>query len=385
MHRLKNQGSIFCVALFLLLSSLTLLFFAGSFSGVARIQKSAKYIADYSNTHSNQTVSLVVNEKERSISSAQLKTEFYDTYGVFGEKRSFFYPCANSLHEKEVYFDFAPDNLLSFIVADDFECFEYNGLYRHYYLPIDLMFDNFLGQEPFDSFCFISVRDASMILKTKGITCTESSLRFLLGTEICISIGGTSTKFRIINIFLETGWYVSAFEKALGPCVIAFASLPNGIENEACYFLDSKEYENYYILKSIQRNYDAGSGLYLFSFSNVDIMFDKKLASAFCYKTGLEWLSYFLFSVSASLLFFFGILLYRFLKEWLSLPRCLMTFALSLAPYLIFWVLYYIKNDAAFFSYISTAFYFFAEIMLVICLFITPLLAKRRNVLPIKL
>ena len=366
----KNAAFIFCILL-----SFFLLFPAGINNNNTRIEK----IADYSSqvvsnfTKDKRYCCITVEATSDSGSLPSSDSEFHNLYGVFKQTNITFASSINADKKHDVRIRYASSGEsenLSFFYVGPVGTSPYNGHYKHYVYPTEVMFKDVRMYDISHYVVYISKTHADIILDDNGLlrnedgSHSEDSYRSLLKQFIPISIDGETFNFVIQNIYYESNYYYKGLHDVMGDFVIVSYYLPMNlrIEQKNMYFLTKYAYENKYFMNYINDVYSGKKFKVEINqyniLGNINVNF---LLSFYYSNTTSDSLSTALICVSAAILLFaiLYFLLYLNYKNKSKLHLRLSFFCIPFLPYIIFSFIARCTCDISLWSELSTKANFF--------------------------
>lgn len=363
--------------------SFSCLFPAGGFNKLTENEYLAEYASNIVNDHtkSKEYASLIVESKDSNkYQPLPTEIEFHNLFGVFGENKANYVGAVNADKRHSIFFkDILEDVNLSFIYIQNagFNNVEYNGAWKHEYYPLQLMFKGKHFFEDAFSFLYISQSQADLFLNKLGLEKNESNYESLIGTKIVILFDNIEYVWAIANIYLETNYFYDAIYDVMGNFVFGYNKYPNGINKQALYFLREHNFQNKYYFTYVKsqypmENYSYKIGTYNI-FDNFEVNNDLLIKAPFVNNTVSCLL--FAFSIIGIVLSCVFMYLVRYPKKIINIFPLL---AGLLVPYLIFYLIYFIKHNIFVFSYLSLSFYIIL-VLLVSSFFLIVFILNRRK------
>ena len=386
----------------LTLVSLTLVYFGGLFSPQTDLEKISSYASQVvlNNTKNKERICITAERKSKAGSLPDPETEFRNLYGVFAQRSITFSSVINPDKAHQITIGNNLSKNLSAMYVGPVGSMEYNGGYRHYIYPLELMFPDDKDYEKKTTtrnYAYISQSQADLILETilheekTNNTYSAESYKKLILNEYPFAVDGKLFDFGILNIYFERNYYYEGLSDAVGDFILTSYSFPNDLRKEQknLYFLNSNDYQNKYFMEYLNEVYSTDDYIlklnpfnlvgdynadFLMSFHNLDSNYS------------LEWLSTLLFIVAAAMLFV-NVLLYGYcvlLQKKKHKSDLIIFLPVVFIPYLIFTIIYFITKNSAFISDISSknnAIYIcvYAFLMILIYFSDASFIAKRKS------
>lgn len=350
--------------------STCLIFGAGFFSSKTENEQTSFYSANVvkKNTVSGNILGLAVGEKKNNKKLPECFTEFHNLYGVFKEKTMTFAPIINANKEKNIEIfesDEILDNHLSILYSGALGSIEYKDSYKHYILPIQLMFEDDKSSYDISRYVInISKTQASALLEKRGFKknnngdFSKEEYFSLIRSECTLKYNQSYEKFCINNIFLEENYYFEGLKETIGDFIMSSYYLPWNLRanQENCYFLNNDSFQNKYIFDYINSVYGKEDYSICLIKNNITDYVDENLLLSFnndSIKKGNAF-SYVLLIFAIFISAFSVVVLLLSNKSTLYISLIHLFYLL---PYFIFFVLFKVLNNLFLFSSFSCSWY----------------------------
>lgn len=356
----------------LTLFSLSFVYLGGFFSSKTDLEKISSYASKVvlNNTVNKERICITAERASSTGSLPDAETEFRNLYGVFAQRTITFSSVINPDKKHNITIGNGLTNNLSAMYVGPVGSTEYNGGYRHYVYPFDLMFPDDKDYEKKTKtrfYAYISQSQADKILdeilheeRVNGVFSLETYQKLIL-QEFPFTVDGELFDFGILNIFYETNYYYKGLTDAVGDFILTSYSFPKDLRKEQkhLYFLNSNDYQNKYFMEYLNTLYSTDDYLLKINPYNLIGTFNSDYLLSFhnvVLNNKLEWVSITLFTVAAIMLIFNIVLFaYNVFRNKNKKTLNLITYILLLfIPYIVFSILYLITMDAAYISDISS-------------------------------
>ena len=350
--------SILCIlTLFFSLSSFI---FSGYFSHDTFIERCADYTAQVvrNNTSNKTYCAISVTQTEDSGTTLDPYTEFHRLYGIFKQERATFGSMYNFGKTENVSLNEFDYNInQSMFYLGPVGTIKYNGHYKTYVYPFEVMFEDERMYDISRYVVYISQSQANVILKKRGVTkdqYSQEDYRSLLKTLTPITINGITENFVINNIFLETNYYYDCFKEVSGDFVLISYYLPiKDYVKSNIYLLNEHKFQNEYFMNYLNNAYPNKKYDVRVCEKNINGKADLDLIIRFYYGSSSknDWAS--------ALLISFGVFmaLLNFVMVWFEkngankkIAFFVSEFIALFVPYLIFKAVYKTTSNIYYFS-----------------------------------
>ncbi len=374
------------------------IFPAGAIHTSAAIEDTSEYLADVVAKHTvnGKYVGMVVEPRDGSDKKINNPyTEFHFLYGIFREGLATYIGSANadkshniSIKDLEDDTNFSILNVDSGFGVKEYYIDETTGemVYKQEFYPLELMFYSNHPIIPGSySFLYISQKKADILLDKKGLEHNRDNYYSLLNSLITVDIDGTEYIFAIDNIYFENNYFTKAINEVMGDFLLAGAKLPNTLKKQALFFLRNYSYQNKYYI-------EYSSSLYSEQFFNYKILnynFNKGFQInenrlVFSNTRGIDALAVVL--IIFSVLMLAGSIVLLLLAKYKSKTYYYIIIgAISLIPYIFFWIIHAISGSVLFFSNLATACEMWILLTYVIALFVVFWIKKSKEKKQLKL
>ena len=351
----------------LLIGSLSTPFLGGSFTKHAKLEHLSNRIAleTKNNTLSGETLAVGVSATSKNGQIPKDESEFNNLYGVFRQENVTFASGFNTNKETNFKIPCLNETANYSVVYTGIETtVEYNKHFKHWYYPIEFMFP---GKRLFDierHVIYLSQGQANKILEDEMVEKDSDGCyriedyNSLVGNKfIYANVNGVEEKCLVGNIYFETNYYCKTLSEILGDYIICSYYCPGELQRQNIYFFNNYSYQNSYFINYINSVYagneykidiirnnikDAKNIDYILDFYYEDIS-SKQIICAILLLAG------FILNISALLLVY--------LNHSFSKKSCIGFFAMSLFPYLVFFIISKITKSVLFFSNYGIGFY----------------------------
>lgn len=352
--------------------SLSFVYLGGLFSTKTDLEKISSYASRVvtNNTLNKERICITVEKTSSTGSLPDPDIEFQNLYGVFAQRSITFSSVINPDKRHNITLGNGFSNNLSAMYVGPVGSIQYNGHYKHYIYPLELMFpdDKDYEKKTKTSFyAYISQSQADTILerilhekKINNVYPVESYQKLIL-KEYPFSVDGELFDFGILNIYYETNYYYKGLTDVVGDFILTSYSFPKDLRKEQkhLYFLNSNDYQNKYFMEYLNTLYSTDDYLLKINPYNLIGTFDSDYLLSFhnvALNNKLEWVSITLFTLAAVLLMF-NIVLFGynvFVLKNKKILDLIIYILLLFIPYVVFSVIYLLTKNAAFISDISS-------------------------------
>ena len=351
-----NKHSIINMVLVFL--AFSLVFVSGFFSDDINLEKSADYVTQLANDSRGNLLGVSVESKTKSIPS-DAHSEFHNVYGLFSERIIYYSMVANPTKDEIIEIKDIGTSSLSVLYFGPIGTVEYDGHYKHYIYPIELMFQDqrFWEINPYS--IYISKSQANLLLNKRGYNSAEYSseeYKSLVGTEIILTVNNEEKNYIIQNVYYETNYYYDGLNDVVGDFVIISYYLHGDIKFRNIYYMGKYESHNKYLLNYIQKNFSKDEYVLGVVGNNLEYSVDEKIAFSFFQDNNSvkSFLSVFILIISFAILVI--VLFFKRKKRGneekthISLIEYTLLVLSALVPYFISKFLYFLTGNISFFT-----------------------------------
>ena len=361
---IKNKRPI---SLLLSILSLAIVFIGGFFSSNTKLEKIAEYATEVVKEHTNgkSLCALTVEKTSESGSIIDSDSEFHNLYGTFKQQKITFASTINADKRHSIAIENIASDNLSMLYVGPVGSVPYEGHYKHYTLPIEIMFADEKIDDISKYIVYISQSHAYRLLEKQSVpkqpdgSYSYNDYETLLKTLIAINIDGNSRIFAIQNIYYQSNYYFDGLNEVMGDFVMVSYYLPDNLRDEQqnMYFMSDYTYQNKYFMNYINNAYPSKTYLVKVNRFNLIDAIDETYLTSFYYSniTKSDWAFALLLTVSIILLVA-SLICFHFEAK----SRTLSWFYLALrtvsifVPYIIFLIAFRISGNVLFFSETST-------------------------------
>lgn len=363
------------ISLLLSVLGLTLVFISGFFSANTQLEKIAEYATEVVKNHTNgkSLCALTVEKTPESGAIIDYDSEFHNLYGTFKQQKITFASVINADKRHNITIDNDISDNLSMLYVGPVGSISYNGHFKHYVSPMEIMFPD---EKIYDSsryIVYISQTHADRLLEKNNIsrqldgTYSETDYSSLLKQLISIRTDEGQDSFAIQNIYYQTNYYYEGLHEVVGDFVMVSYWVPGDLQTERqnMYFLSDYTYQNKYFMNHINSAYPSKKYLLKVNPFNVVGEINEDYLTSFYYSgiSGYDWIFVLLFIFSISLLI---LSLYFFYLEAKRVNSSIFFISFRIiilfVPYLIFFLLHKITKNVSFLSETSSK----ANVLLII-------------------
>lgn len=366
-QRIKKHNYAFSLAFSL--TGLLLVFIGGAFSSNTKNEMVAEYASQVvlNNTNGHSLCAITVQKTSDSGALPDSNSEFHNLYGVFKQNNITFASTINSDKQRSIYLSNSASDNLSMLYVGPVGTKSYNGHYKHYVSPIEVMFEDKPIYDNFRYIAYISQRHADNLLEKEfqrprqaDGSYSLSDYESLLHSGISVFVDGEESIFGIQNIYYESNYYYDGLHEVIGDFVMVSYYLPNNLRAEQAnmYFMSDFTYHNRYFMNYISSVYSSRKYLVKVNRYNLVGNVDDNLFLSFYYSdlNGVDWL-HSIFMIVAISFMAASLLLFYFFGENVSVNRIhqiILRFGILYLPYLFFFMLSRLTSNVIFFSESST-------------------------------
>lgn len=368
--RSKNKMNI-VLNVFLIILGLSCSFISGFFSTDTKLEKNAEYITKVvkENTKSKKYCGITVQSTKDSGAVLDSNSEFHAHYGAFRQTKITYAPAINPDKKHNIQISLnnkiLSDNLSALYVGP-IGTDEYNGHYKHYTYPIEVMFGDERMYDVSENIMYISQYHADKILEEKGIsknsdgTYATEQYKKLIKSTVPVNVDGDLFNFAIQNIYYPTNYYYEGLTEVMGDFIMVSYFMPKNLRAEQTnmYFMSGFDYQNLYFMNYIRNGYSNGKYLVKLNPYNIvgDVNTEYLLSFYYSHEESSGFLKVFIVLIGIILLLV-ALYLYFNLYNDQKKSLALLYFCALLVPYVIFYMLYQISNNVLFLSRSGTKTY----------------------------
>ena len=367
-------------------------FIAGYYSNGRKIEEIAQYTSNVveNNTENSRYLSITVGGTDESGPILDPYDEFHNLYGTFRQEQASFGSGINFYDEEKkdkthfIYLnDYKGNNAsynLSLFYLGPVGSIEYNGHYKHYVYPFELMFVDNKNYDVSRYLAYISKTHADKLLESigeaKGEEGKYSTEQYekLIRQKVNMSIDGEVHEYVINNIYYEFNYYYSAMKEVFSDFILTSYFSPNKneliSERKNIYFMSEYPYQNQYYMEYINKAYSSKLYDVYINMNNVTKTLDKQKILNFYYSD----LSNQSTNIFTTLIIFYYILLVSSLTLLIvfnfnfSIPGSLLLGLCSFIPYIVFYLIFKTTQSVALFTKVAGPNFFIGFVVL--CVFL---------------
>ena len=365
MYFLKKYKKI--ISIILSFIGLLFAFVGGVFSSKTNFEKISNYATQVvkENTNSKKLCALTVEKTNESGSIIDSDSEFHRLYGIFKQQKITFASTINADKRHEIRIANDVSENLSMLYAGPVGSIPYNGHFKHYTLPIEIMFEDEKMYDISKNVAYISQTHANRLLKKQNILpqpdgeFLSTEYKSLLKQLIVIFVDGVETSFVIQNIYCESNYYFDGLHEVMGDFIMISYWAPGDLQSERqnMYFMSDYAYQNEYFMNHINEIYSSKKYLLKVNRFNIVGEIDESYLTSFYYSNDRnnDWIFALLLTLSVTFLGLSLLLCLLNIKaENESAALMFFRFLLLLTPYLIFLIIYKFSKNISYFSSVST-------------------------------
>lgn len=358
----KEKLSIFhCFNLVLILVAFILPFLAAYTSSDAKKEEMSNYITDRVkfNTRNKSIMAVSVGTTNQSGAlPIDEEREFYSLYGIFRQE-NITYASGFNINKEHVIT--IPDlnndiNYSIFFNAKD-STVEYHGHYKHWYYPIEYMFEAVRLYEYCRYMIYITQSQADALLEKDGIQRSqdgvflEKDYKSLIKRLIKVNIDGQDETCIIGNIIYEQNYYYNGLKEVLNDFFAIAYYYPEGISLTNMYFFNNYSYQNTYFMNYINRVYNNKLYDVQVVKNNIINEFNFNNVTNFYYGTYFTNNFVFITFIIFALILISITSVINFSKCWKINYKYFFLCGVSIfLPYLIFFIIYKLRHSTLLFS-----------------------------------
>ena len=354
------------ISLLLIALSLPLVYIFGSFLSNTHFEKIAEYATNVvlNHTENKKYCAITVEASSDSGSIVDSDSEFHQLYGVFRQQKITFASGMNVDKKRDISFGNLISDNLSILYVGPVGTIEYNGHYKHYTSPIEVMFADERNYDINKYVVYISQSHADKILdldynyqRNENNEYSPDDYYSLLKKNIPIFINGNEHQVLIQNIYYQSNYYYEGLNEVMGDFVISSYYFPENLRSEQqnIYFLSEYTYQNKFFMSYINSVYASKKFTVKLNHFNIVGDIDDAYLMSFYYSNEIyryDWLAIFVFVLSGVLLLgSVSLLIYQ--NRTLAKNNVLWTISnlfFLFIPYLVFKIIYLITKDVSFLS-----------------------------------
>ena len=373
---------------------LTLSFVGGMFSEETRMEKIAEYATKVvnRNTDKKKYCAITVGKTNDSGPILNSDDEFHNLYGTFRQTKVTFASVMNVDKARNIFIknnDHLISDNLSALYVGPVGAIKYNGHYKHYTYPVEIMFPDEKLYDICRYVVYISQTHADRLLESKGIQknnnlYSDEQYQSLLKTLIDVSIDGKPNTFIIQNIYFEQNYYQQGLSDVMGDFVMVSYYMPENLRDEQqnVYFMSEYDYQNKYFMEYINKAYSNKKYSVKVNHYNIKGNIDDDYLLSFYYgsKNGnFDWLSAIIMVLSVASVAF-SLLLFALSNKKIKPIKYVIYGVCLFGPYLSFYLLYSITNNVIFLSRTATRMYTILSLIYVASYIIVCLIKKHNSI-----
>ena len=392
MRDTRNKNRMLIVLnIFLIILGLSCSFISGFFSADIKLEKNAEYITKVvkENTNNKKYCGITVQSTKDSGAVLDSNTEFHAHYGAFRQTKITYAPAINPDKKHNIQISLNDKTLsdnLSALYIGPIGTDKYNGHYKHYTYPIEVMFSDQRMYDVSENIMYISQTHANNILAEKGELKNSqgafslSQYESLIKTIVTVNVDGGQYPFAIQNIYYESNYYFEGLADVMGEFIMVSYFMPKNLRSEQVnmYFMSGFDYQNLYFMNYIRNGYSNRKYLVRLNPYNIvgDVDADYLLSFYYSQEEASEFLKVFIVLIGI-FLSLVGLLLYFNLYNNKKKSLVLVYFCAFLIPYVIFYVLYQMSKNVLFLSRSGTKTYLILVLTIFASIIFIPFLKQK--------
>lgn len=355
------------VSLLLSVLGLTFVFISGFFTANTQLEKIAEYATEVVKNHTNgkSLCALTVEKTPESGAIIDYDSEFHNLYGTFKQQKITFASVINADKRHNITIDNDISDNLSMVYVGPVGSISYNGHFKHYVSPMEIMFPDEKIYDISKYVAYISQTHADRLLEENNVsrqpdgTYSEADYSGLLKQLITIRTDEGQDSFAIQNIYYQSNYYYEGLHEVVGDFVMVSYWVPGDLQTERqnMYFMSDYTYQNKYFMNYINSAYPSKKYLLKVNRFNIVGEINEDYLTSFYYSdvSGYDWLFVLLFIFSISLLVLSLCFYYMEAKHANnSMIFISLRIAILFVPYLIFFLLHKITKNVSFLSETSS-------------------------------
>jgi len=370
----QKRNIIHRVILFLLpIVAFSLIFLTGSMHSESQNERVANYAAQVAlnNTVNKNFCGIAVDTPNKP-------TQFYDTefinlFGVFAQRQATYASALNADKSNDVRINLInSENLSLFYLGPTGSIsqeIDNKTVFRHSRYNVSTMFEDpdFNGTY-FDKnhlpVIYLSFEQATKLLIRNGVEKKDGKVFLdkdyynLIQQPLDLSINGVAYQYYIWNIYYNDGFYCDGLSDVLGEYVLtSYYQRGNLLDtHKSIYFFNRFEYQNNYFISYINTQYEKENTRISVLHNNLTSEIDESFLLSF-FKNSASKKTDWIFPIGVSLtisLLSFDIFWANKMKPFEKKYIDIVWVFISLLPYLIFKLVFFVTKDNLFFSNISS-------------------------------
>lgn len=382
------------ISILLAFFSLSSVYIGGSFSSNTQFEKIAEHATNIvvNHTENKKYCAVTVQATGDSGPIADSNSEFHQLYGVFKQQKITFASGINADKKRDITLGESISDKLSILYVGPVGTIKYNGHYKHYSSPIEMMFEDQRNYDINRYVIYISQSHADKLLdgdsnhnRNENGQYDKSDYESLIKTNIPFFIDGNEHQVLVQNIYYQSNYYYDGLKEVMGDFVISSYYLPENLRSEQqnIYFLSEYTYQNKFFMNYINNVYSSRKFDVKLNHYNIVGNVDDSYLLTFYYSSEiyrLDWLAIFIYVISGFLLLAsLALVIYqnRTINKK-NAPVILTNIFVLFIPYLVFKIIYMFTNNVSYFSIDSgkiTIWYIVSYILLFVI--VPPILRKK--------
>lgn len=382
------------ISILLAFFSLSSIYIGGSFSSNTQFEKIAEHATSVvvNHTENKKYCAVTVQATGDSGPIADSNSEFHQLYGVFKQQKITFASGINADKKRDITLGESISDKLSILYVGPVGTIKYNGHYKHYSSPIEMMFEDQKNYDINRYVIYISQSHADKLLdgdsnhnRNENGQYDKSDYESLIKTNIPFFIDGNEYQVLVQNIYYQSNYYYDGLKEVIGDFVISSYYLPENLRSEQqnIYFLSEYTYQNKFFMNYINNVYSSKKFDVKLNRYNIVGDLDDSYLLSFYYSNAIYkmvWLSIFIY-VIAGIILLASVALVIYQNKEINKKTILVVliniFALFI-PYLIFKIIYLFTSNVSYLSIDSGKITIWYIIAYILILLIAPLILKKK-------
>ena len=382
------------ISILLALFSLSSVYIGGSFSSNTQFEKIAEHATSIVVNHTDNKKYCAVTVQATSDSGpiADSDSEFHQLYGVFRQQKITFASGMNANKKRNINLGDDISENLSILYVGPIGTVEYNGHYKHYITPIEMMF---LDQRNYDInkyVIYISQAHADKLLdadsehnRDENGEYNKSDYESLIKKNIPLYIDGNEHQVLIQNIYYQSNYYYEGLKEVMGDFVISSYYLPENLRSEQqnIYFLSEFTYQNKFFMNYINNVYSSRKFDVKLNHYNIVGDIDDSYLLSFYYSNTIykiDWLSILIY-ITAGIMLLTSVALVIYQNKEINKKNIfviLINVFVLFIPYLVFKIIYIFTNNVSYLSIDSGKITIWFIVAYILILLIVPPILKKK-------
>ena len=240
-------------------------FLTGSFTNDTKKEELSNYIAERvkNNTRNKNTMAITVSTTPESGALPKDESEFHTLYGIFRQENITFASGFNVNKGINISIPDLKNNInYSIFYNGQDATIKYNGHYKHWYYPIEYMFE---AQRLYDIsrfMIYLTQSQADVLLENRGVTKSDNNkyldkdYKSLIKQLIDVNVDGNNISCVIGNIIYEQNYYYNGLKEVLGDFISCAYYCPGNLSRESMYFFNNHSYQNSFFINYVNQTYN---------------------------------------------------------------------------------------------------------------------------------